>query len=358
MRAVAQLGVALNVSVIDVPVPNILNATYVIVKLNATAIYDSDLHNYYVASGSQNLPFLYGHEAVGVVSEIGDAVQYLNVGDYVIIPDNLDNGHFTVEHDTCYPPLGFGGLSDGSVLPGLQTGYTRIQFTDNSLIPVPVDSTANITTLIDYLFISDIFSTAWQGLTWSGFQPGDSRTYGAGPVGLLAAYSAILRGASQVYSIDHVQSRLDLAESIGAVPVNFGDSDSVEQIFTYEHEGVRRSVDAVGFEGIAANGTVDAGFVLRQAVNVTAQRGGIGILGLYNSSLSDFSIGSVCEKALRVEGGVVLPLQGVAQELATLVTSGKAKPGFIVSSIIDLEEAPEYFARFNQHEEIKVVIQL
>ncbi|KAJ3543583.1 hypothetical protein NM208_g2303 [Fusarium decemcellulare] len=359
MRAVAQLGLALNVSIIDVPVPKIQNGTDVIVKINATAICGSDLHSYHVESGSESLPFLYGHEAIGVVTEIGDAVQYLNVGDYVVIPDNLDNGHFTIEPDTYYPPLGFGGLSDGSVLPGLQTEYTRIQFADNSLIPIPVSSTANITTLIDYLFISDIFSTAWEGVTWSGFQPGDSvAVFGAGPVGLLAAYSAILRGASRVYSIDHVQSRLDLAESIGAIPINFGGSDPVAQILAVEPGGVRRSIDAVGYEGIHANGTTDAAIVLHQAVNVTAQRGGIGVVGLYNSSLSDFNIGSVFEKGLQVQGGVVLPLQGVAQELVPLVASGKAKPSFIVSSIIELEDAPEYYARFNRHEETKVVIRL
>ncbi|KAL5603995.1 hypothetical protein FOVSG1_006745 [Fusarium oxysporum f. sp. vasinfectum] len=331
MRAVAQLGVAFNVSIIDIPALRILNGTDVIVKINATA----------------------------TMLKIGDAVQYLNVGDYVVIPDNLDNGHFTVEPDTYYPLLGFGGLSDGSVLPGLQTKYTRIQFADNSLIPVPVNSTTNITTLIDYLFMSDIFSTAWQGVIWSGFEPGDSvAVFGAGPVGLLAAYSAIFRGDSQVYSIDRVQSRLGLAESIGAIPINLGDSDPVEQILALEPEGVRRSVDAVGFEGIHANGTVDSSNVLHQAVNVTTQRGGIGVIGLYNSSLADFGIGSVFEKGLRVQGGVVLPLQGVARELVPLIASGKAKPSVIVSSIIGLEDAPEYYTRFNRHEETKVVIRL
>ncbi|CAG9983061.1 unnamed protein product [Clonostachys byssicola] len=359
MRAIAQLGIAFNVSVIDVPVPKILNGTDVIVKLNATAICGSDLHSYHVDSGSQDLPYLYGHEAIGVVTEIGDAVQYLNVGDYVVIPDNLDNGHFTVEPDTYYAPLGFGGPADGSVLPGLQTEFSRVQFADNSLIPIPANSSTNITTLIDYLFISDILSTAWQGVTWSGFAPGDSvAVFGAGPVGLLAAYSAIVRGASQVYIVDHVQSRLDLGVSIGAIPINFGDGDPVEQILALEPEGVRRTVEAVGFEAVDAKGNVDAGLVLRQAVNVTAQRGGIGIVGLYNSTLTDFGIGSVFEKGLRVQGGVVLPLQGVAQELVPLVASGKLKPSFIVSSIISLEDAPEYYHRFDHHKETKVVIQL
>lgn len=121
MRAVAQLGEAYSVSVIDVPVPTILNATDVIVRLNASAICGSDLHSYHVPSGSPELPYLYGHEGIGYVTEVGDAVQYLSVGDYVIIPDNLDNGHFTYEPDAYYPPLGFGGPNDGSVLPGLQS---------------------------------------------------------------------------------------------------------------------------------------------------------------------------------------------------------------------------------------------
>lgn len=124
MRAVAQLGQAYNVSVIDVPIPTILNATDVIVKINATAICGSDLHTYHVASGSLDTPLLYGHEAIGYITEIGDAVQFLNVGDYVVIPDNLDNGHYTVEPDHYTVPIGFGGIQDGTSeapLPGLQS---------------------------------------------------------------------------------------------------------------------------------------------------------------------------------------------------------------------------------------------
>lgn len=65
MRAVAQFGQALNVSVVDVPVPTILNATDVIVKINMTAICGSDMHTYHVESGSPEQPYFYGHEAIG-----------------------------------------------------------------------------------------------------------------------------------------------------------------------------------------------------------------------------------------------------------------------------------------------------
>jgi threonine dehydrogenase-like Zn-dependent dehydrogenase len=226
------------------------------------------------------------------------------------------------------------------------------------LIPVPVNASTTESTLLDYLFVSDIFSTAWSGVTFSGFKQGDTvAVFGAGPVGLLAAYSAILRGASRVYSVDRVQSRLDLAASIGAIPINFAESDPVAQILEREPGGVRRSVEAVGFEAVNATGQVDASITLRQALNVTAPKGGIGIVGLFSGGLNDFDIGQAFEKSIAVDGGVVLPLQ-VASELVPLITSGKAKPSFIVSSVIDIEEAPEYYARFSRHEESKVVIRL
>ncbi|KAL3435342.1 GroES-like protein [Aspergillus tetrazonus] len=355
MRAVAQFGQAFNVSVIDKPVPTTLNSTDVVVRLNASAICGSDLHSYRTSAGSQEHPFLYGHEGIGHVVEVGDSVQFLSVGDYVVIPDNVDNGHFTLEPDAYIPSLGLGGV-EGTALPGLQAEYARIPFADNSLIPVPITDTTNTSTLIDYLFASDIFATAWSGVTWSGFEAGDSvAVFGAGPVGLLAAYSALLRGASRVYSVDRVQDRLDLAASIGAIPINFAESDPVEQILALEPNGVRRGVEAVGYEAVDASGAVQSGITLRQLIDVTAQRGGIGVVGLFSSGQADIDYGAAYTKKVSVNGGIMLPLQ-VADEIVPLITSGQAHPSFIVSSVIGIEEAPEYYGRFNRTEESKVVI--
>jgi threonine dehydrogenase-like Zn-dependent dehydrogenase len=90
--------------------------------------------------------------------------------------------------------------------------------------------------------------------------------FGAGPVGLLAAYSAVLCGASRVYSVNHMQDRLDVATSIGAIPINYRNSSAVDQIMQREPGGVRRSVGAVGFEAETANGTVDSSITLREMV--------------------------------------------------------------------------------------------
>ena len=81
----------------------------------------------------------------------------------------------------------------------------------------------------------------------------------------MAAYSAMLRGASKVYVVDRIASRLALAESIGAIPINYNTSgDAVKQILAYEPNGVRRSVEAVGLEARAADGSYQEDLVLSQ----------------------------------------------------------------------------------------------
>ncbi|KAL2833903.1 hypothetical protein BDW59DRAFT_179519 [Aspergillus cavernicola] len=357
MRAVAQFGQAFNVSVIDRPIPNIISETDVVVRMNASAICGSDLHSYRVSSGFEEAPYLYGHEGIGHVVKVGDSVQFLTVGDYVVIPNNFDDGHFTLEPDSFNPGLSPGGPEGEDGRPGLQAEYARIPFADHSVIPVPINDSTNTSTLIDYLLVSDIFATGWSGVTWSGFEAGDSvAVFGAGPVGLLAAYSAILRGASRVYSVDRVQNRLDLAESIGAIPINFNESDPVEQILEREPGGVRRGVKAVGYEAVDASGAVDPDITLGQLLNVTARQGGIGVVGLFSSGLGAIDCGQAFGKSVSVNGGVVLPLQ-VASEIVPLIRSGEAHPSFIVSSVIGVEEAPEYFERFNRTQETKVVIE-
>ena len=73
--------------------------------------------------------------------------------------------------------------------------------------------------------------SGWHGLVLSGFKSGESvAVFGAGPVGLMAAYSGVLRGASKIYVVDKVKERLDVAEKIGCIPVDFSKGDAVEQI--------------------------------------------------------------------------------------------------------------------------------
>jgi threonine dehydrogenase-like Zn-dependent dehydrogenase len=104
----------------------------------------------------------------------------------------------------------------------------------------------------------------------------------SGPVGLMAAYSGILRGASRVFVVDTVPERLAAAKKIGCIPIDFKKSDPVEQIIQQNEGMVDRAVDAVGYQAVDASGNKEKpNIVLDQLIMVTRATGGLGIPGLY-----------------------------------------------------------------------------
>lgn len=259
----------------------------------------------------------------------------------------------------------------------LAAEYIRIPYADQGLLPVPsfnrTDPSTNETISLanDYVMLSDIFATGWAALDFSGFSPGETvAIFGAGPVGLMTLHAAMLRGASRVYSVDYVSDRLETARSLGAVPINFRDSDPVEQIMALEPSGVTRSIDAVGYEQVNRNLTVQADVIIHNMLAVTAAGGGMGTVGVYapraqnsdtapraatvqdtvNFSMTDFFFGEFTWGA-----GPSNPIE-LAPFLIQLVSSGRANPGFVVSDVIGIEEAPEAYRRFERHEIRKVVI--
>lgn len=125
--------------------------------------------------------------------------------------------------------------------------------------------------------------TGWHGVEISGFKSGESiAVFGAGPVGLMAAYSAALRGGSNIYVVDRVVERLEAAKKIGCIPIDFTKDDAVDQIIAHNGGEVDRSVDAVGYQAVGSDGSSEkANIVLENMIRVTRACGGLGIPGLY-----------------------------------------------------------------------------
>ncbi len=221
-----------------------------------------------------------------------------------------------------------------------------------------------------FLFLGDIFPTAWAGLDLARFQPSDTVViFGAGPVGLLTAYSAFIRGANKVYVVDRVEDRLFLAAAIGAIPIDFTRGDPATQILAKEPNGVQRVVDCVGEEAVNGNGQPEEGYVLSQAIRMTSFHGGIGIVGIYNAEnrtagtplgasippTVTFPMTPFWAKGLTIGSGIVDAL-AYQPTLFPLLSSGRAQPGFIVSSVMNLEDAPEAYDRFDQKLESKILL--
>lgn len=108
MLAVAWKGPPYNKSVKTRPMPTIVNETDPIVRLSSTAVCGTDLHVYHSLCGSSEPGRIMGHEGVGYVDSIGSAIKCLDVGDYVVIPDNFGSSHYPERFPSTRLTQGYG----------------------------------------------------------------------------------------------------------------------------------------------------------------------------------------------------------------------------------------------------------
>ena len=134
-----------------------------------------------------------------------------------------------------------------------QAQYLRIPFADFNALPLPPGTAHEAS----FALLADIFPTGWHGLTLSNFKPGETvAVFGAGPVGLMAAYSAFLRGASKIYVVDKVPERLAAARKIaGCIPVDFSAGEDAVDVIIKDNDGkmvdrVRTCRNSVFFPGL------------------------------------------------------------------------------------------------------------
>jgi glutathione-independent formaldehyde dehydrogenase len=158
---------------------------------------------------------------------VGKAVDRVKIGDWVYLPFNVACGFckncergltsacLTTNHD--HPGAAY-GYADMGPYQGGQAELLRVPYADFNCPVLPPDTEEKEA---DYVMLADIWPTGWHAAELAGVGAGDTVVvYDAGPVGLFAAYSAILKGASQVMIVDRHPDRLRLAEKIGAVPID------------------------------------------------------------------------------------------------------------------------------------------
>lgn len=176
------------------------------------------------------------------------------------------------------PGAGYGYPQMGPYWGG-QAELLRVPWADFNLLELPAGTEHES----DFTMLSDIFPTGYHGTELAHVAPGKSvAIFGAGPVGLMAAHSAMLRGASQVFVVDKEADRLKLAEQIGATAVNFATVDPTETIMDgTDGFGVDCGVEAVGFQAPDQSGEEHPEMVLDNLVQVVRATGHIGVVGVY-----------------------------------------------------------------------------
>jgi glutathione-independent formaldehyde dehydrogenase len=190
----------------------------VVIEVTSSAICGTDLHMYDGRTGAEP-GLVLGHEPLGVVSAAGEDVRLVRTGQRVVIPTHLYCG-------VCFNcargysaaclrvrPGGFGaayGYAGMGSYRGAQADLLRVPFANANCIPVPGEPGDDQED--DFVMLADAFVTGWHATKLARVEPaGTVAIFGAGAIGLLAAHSALLKGASEVYVVDHIPARLNRA---------------------------------------------------------------------------------------------------------------------------------------------------
>lgn len=354
------------VTVENVPDPAIEKPTDVIVRITSTAICGSDLHMYEGRTAAQP-GIVFGHENLGIVADVGNAVASIEKGDRVVMPFNVACGFcrnclagYTGFCLTVNP--GFAGGAYGYVAMGPYRGgqaeYLRVPYADFNCLKLP-QGTEHET---DFIMLADIFPTGYHGCELAKVSPGETvSVYGAGPVGLMAAYSALLRGASKAFVVDRIPERLAKAKEIGAVPINFEQGNPAAQIKEQTAgEGTDKGIDAVGYQAHAhGTGGEEPAIVLNSLIDTVRPTGMLGVPGLYvpadpgapsaeaAKGMLLVWIGKFFEKGLRMGVGQC-DIKRYNRQLRDLIITGRARPSFVVSHELPLDEAPGAYEKFDK----------
>src|SRR3989440_9929215 len=235
-----------DVKVREVPKPSVAAGTDALIKVTLGAVCGSDLHILH-GHTPMNPGTILGHEFVGVVEEVGPEVKRFKPGDRVVSSFFTSCGHCPLCRkgwfNQCVDKGTFGHGDYFGGLGGGQAEYVVVPNADNTMEDIPAGMSDE-----QAIFVGDILATGFFGAERAEIKPGDvTAVVGAGPVGLMATMCAQLFGPARTFVVDMVDSRLEIAQELGGIPINARQVHPVEAI---EKEtggiGADSSIECVG----------------------------------------------------------------------------------------------------------------
>ncbi|HLU27679.1 MAG TPA: zinc-dependent alcohol dehydrogenase [Glycomyces sp.] len=393
MKAVVWHGTG-DIRLDEVPDPKILEPTDAIVRITRSAICGTDLHMVRGTLPDMVEGTILGHEAVGVVEEVGRDVRGLRPGDRVVVPSTIGCGTCSYCRAGYYaqcdnanpngPAAGtcfFGGPKSTGPIDGLQAEYARVPYAMTGLVRIP-DGVSDD----EAILVSDIFPTSWFGAKLAEVGKGDTvLVLGAGVVGQFAVASAKRLGAGRVLVVDGIASRLDKAREQNAETIDFNREDPVAVVKELTGGiGVDRVIEAVGvdaerpktgpaaerdeqrlerFEAERRQAAPEANpdgdqwvpgdapsLAFEWAVESVAKAGTIGVIGVYPPTFNSFPIGAAMNKNLTVQMGNCNHRRYIPG-LLDLVLSGTVVPTAFITRHERPTAAVEAYETFDRREE-------
>ena len=332
------------VRIANVPDARIINPTDALVKVTRACICGSDLWPYKTMEPSDT-GVVMGHEAIGVVEDVGKDVRRVRRGDFVIMPFAWSDGTCEFCAKGLQTSCVHGGFFGNDEIAGAQAEAVRVPLADGTLFTLPVGKDDAL--MPSLLTLSDVMGTGHHAAVSAKVTRGNIvAVVGDGAVGLCGVIAAHRLGAEQIIILGHHRDRIALAQKFGATAVvKERGAEAVERVLEITGGlGAHSVLECVGLEQSTTT-----------ALSIVRAGGAVGRVGVPQDTkipLGDETF----YKNVSIAGGPA-PVRAYIEELLPDVLEGKIEPGRVFDRTTNLDGVPEGYRAMNDREALKVMIE-
>src|SRR4051812_15962105 len=332
-----------DVRVIDVPDPSIVEPTDAIIRITSACICGSDLWPYADLERTEDGRPM-GHEAIGVVEDVGADVRTIKRGDLVVMPFAFSDGTCAFCHEGLHTACVHGGFFDGLATGAAQAEAVRVPLADGTLYALPVGEDDAL--MPSLLTLSDVLGTGHHAAVVAGVKAGNSvAVVGDGAVGLCGVIAAKRLGAEQIIILGRHADRTDLARELGATEV-------VAERGEEAVERVRELTGGFGAHSVLECVGLDAS--TRTAIEVARPGGAVGRVGVPQDLEMPGGQASFYGN-VTIAGGPA-PVRAYIDELLPDILDGRIEPGRVFDRTVGLDGVPDGYRAMDERESLKVLV--
>src|SRR5919205_3276117 len=317
-----------DVRIEDVPEPSIVEPTDAVVRVTSACICGSDLWPYADMAPSETGQSM-GHEAIGVVEDVGAGVRTLERGDLVIMPFASSDGTCEFCHEGLTTACVHVGFFGNNGMNGAQAEALRIPFADGTLYKLPVGPDDAL--MPSLLTLADVLGTGHHAAVAAKVGPGKSAAVvGDGAVGLCGVIAARRLGAEQIILLGRHDDRIALAREFGA-------TDVVSERGEEAVERVRELTGGFGAHSVLECVGLDE--AVETAIEIARPGGAVGRVGVPQHEAIPGAEPSFFNNV--TVGGGPAPVRAYIDELLPDILDGRIEPGRVFDRTVALDGVPE-----------------
>jgi threonine dehydrogenase-like Zn-dependent dehydrogenase len=332
-----------DVRIENVPDPSLIDPTDAILRVTRACICGSDLWPYGSMEPSETGQSM-GHEAIGIVEDVGPEVRTLKRGDLVVMPFAISDGTCEFCHEGLQTECVHVAFFGNNGMNGAQAEALRVPYADGTLYKLPVAEDDAL--MPSLLTLADVLGTGHHAAVAANVAPGKSvAVVGDGAVGLCGVIAANRLGAEQIIIMGRHPDRIALAREFGATDVvSERGEEAVERV---------RSLTG-GFGAHSVLECVGHGASMETAIGIARPGAAVGRVGVPQDSAMPGSQTAFYGNI--TVGGGPAPVRAYIEELLPDILEGHIQPGKVFDRTVDLDGVPAGYQAMADRQSLKVMV--